>query len=600
MTLGQCLSLVTLCILVFLTSSNPWYYFEYDATNSDENDINTEFYIDKIDTDDYDYEYIYDVEDKMNNHKLLVNLTTVLSLVILVIGMFRISSVDNAKKACLVVVILSFLNGIVFLSFPWTLEEEYDWFSDRGIEGSKISFSGTDFEDGKWYVWGPLNAWYLSTIIIPIYGLLLRGSMDNWSSSVKSKRASVYNQKRYGPNDSGFDNASITIPRTPLLPNPQTSSSGSNDLASQRSHEPPSFEHLDNNIIWDIPFRKDRKISFSRPDLKEKYEAVLGLTGGKTVYSIEGLITVSGCSEILFGTRNSDGRMVVVKRPYGYKKKEEKGKGGKVNTYTSAKKQLENEYHFLSTIMKHNKTNFPELLDCFNQKIGRRTDLYMVTKYFSPSLKMYVEFHGGKKGGLEFERALNLFLEIAAAVEEIHENIGYVWADLKSENILMQEDTPILIDFGTSTLPVSGKGRVKIDSGGWSAPETIEGAPVFESDIYSLGKLFAYLLTEIQPKAKQKFEVFRAQVSHELKKRNIDERVAEIIIKCSSERIADRYGSVIELVDDLQDFWKKLRVRCLGCNCVLGIHAKFCKACGKKKARESKRERRQQRQKHTV
>ena len=89
-------------------------------------------------------------------------------------------------------------------------------------------------------------------------------------------------------------------------------------------------------------------------------------------------------------------------------------------------------------------------------------------------------------------------------------------------------------------------------------------------------------------------------MSHELKKRNIDERVAEIIIKCSSERIADRYGSVIELVDDLQDFWKKLRVRCLGCNCVLGIHAKFCKACGKKKARESKRERRQQRQKHTV
>ena len=121
MTLGQCLSLLTLCILVFLTSSTPWYYFEQNATNSDENDINIEFYIDEIDTDDYDHEYIYDMEDKMNNHKLLVNLTTVLSLVILAIGMFRVSSVDNAKKACLVIVILSFLNGIIFQYHPTTL-----------------------------------------------------------------------------------------------------------------------------------------------------------------------------------------------------------------------------------------------------------------------------------------------------------------------------------------------------------------------------------------------------------------------------------------------------------------------------------------------
>jgi serine/threonine protein kinase len=238
--------------------------------------------------------------------------------------------------------------------------------------------------------------------------------------------------------------------------------------------------------------------------------------------------------------------------------------------------------------MKHNKTNFPELLDTFNQKIGRRTDLYIVTKYFSPSLKKYVEFHGGKKGGLGFERALNLFLEIAAAVKEIHENIGYVWADLKSENILMQEDTPVLIDFGTSRPPVQGKGQVKIDSGGWSAPETIEGAPVFESDIYSLGKLFIYLLTEIPPRAKQKFDVFSAQTSHELKKRKIDKRIAGIITKCSSEKIADRYSSVSELVDDLQDFWKKSRKRCPNCNSLLGIHAKFCKACGKNAASKTK------------
>jgi len=609
LTLGQILSLVTLCVLVYLTGSSSWYFFEKDHTDSDSSDINFEFYIDEIDTDsyydsyyDFDYGNLGDMEDKMSKHQLLVSLTTMLSLVILAFGVFRISSVDNAKNACFVLVILSFTNGMVFLLFPWALEEESDWFTDYKIEEPAIAFSGTFIDvvtdpDGNiQYTWGPQFAWYSSTIIIPVYGLMLMRSMNSWSRPAISKGIATYNQNQYGQNSlpggkDGFKGVSVSIPNSPIITNPQTGSAVINDLASQSSQTTLAHERVNENIVWNTTeVYKDEsfssnKIIFSRPDLKERYEVAILLTSEKSVYVIEGLITVSGCSEILFGTRDSDGRMVVVKRPYGYKKKEEKGKGGKVNTYSSAKKQLENEYQFLSQMMKYNKTNFPELLDYFNQKVGRRTDLYMVTKYFSPSLKKYVEFHGGKKGGLEFERALNLLLEIAASVKEIHEKLGYVWADLKSENILMQEDTPVLIDFGTSTPPVLGKGRVKIDSGGWSAPETIEGAPVFESDIYSLGKLFTYLLTEIQPKSKQKFEVFRAQVYHELKKRNIDEQIAEIITKCSSEKIDDRYRNVSELLDDLQDYWKKLRVQCPNCNSTLGIHAKFCKACGKKKAR---------------
>jgi serine/threonine protein kinase len=605
LTLGQISSLVTLCVLVYLTGSSSWYSFEEHHTYSDSSDINFEFYIDEIDTDSYydsDYGNLGDMEDKMSKHELLFSLTTMLSLVILAFGVFRISSVDNAKSACFVLVILSFTNGMVFLLFPWALEEESDWFNNHGIEESAIAFSGTyidvdtDPNGNIQYTWGPQFAWYSSTIIIPLYGLILMRSMNSWSRPAISKGIATSNQNQYGLNSlpggkDGFKGVSISIPNSPIITNPQTGSAVINDLASQSSQTTLAHERVNENIVWNTTeVYKDEsfssnKIIFSMPDLRERYEVAILLTSEKSVYVIEGLITLSGCSEILFGTRKSDGRMVVVKRPYGYKKKEEKEKKGRVNTYASAKKQLENEHQVLSRMMRYNKTNFPELLDCFNQKVGRRTDLYMVTKYFSPSLKKYVEFHGGKKGGLEFERALNLLLEIAAAVKEIHEKLGYVWADLKSENILMQEDTPVLIDFGTSTPPVSGKGKVKIDSGGWSAPETIEGAPVFESDIYSLGKLFAYLLTEIQPKPKQKFEVFRAQVSHELKKRNIDARIAEIITKCSSEKITDRYGSVSELLDDLQDFWQELRVQCPDCNIILGIHAKFCKACGKKKAR---------------
>ena len=175
-----------------------------------------------------------------------------------------------------------------------------------------------------------------------------------------------------------------------------------------------------------------------------------------------------------------------------------------VNTYASAKKQLENEYRVLYNIMEHNKSNFPELIDRFDAQYERRKEQYVVMKYFDPSLKKYVKFHSTKKGGLEYDKGIELFIKIAKSVNVIHEKLGYVWADLKCENILMERNNPILIDFGTSTAPVKTKAKVKIDSGGWSAPETIKGYPVFSSDIYSLGKLLGYILTGISPKSNQK------------------------------------------------------------------------------------------------
>ena len=69
MTLGQTLSLVTLCVLVYLTGSSSWYSFEEHHTYSDSSDINFEFYIDEIDTDsyyDFDYDNLGDMEDKMS------------------------------------------------------------------------------------------------------------------------------------------------------------------------------------------------------------------------------------------------------------------------------------------------------------------------------------------------------------------------------------------------------------------------------------------------------------------------------------------------------------------------------------------------------
>ena len=300
---------------------------------------------------------------------------------------------------------------------------------------------------------------------------------------------------------------------------------------------------------------------------------------------IEGLITYSGCSEILFGNRVTDGRMVVIKKPYGYRQKNQKGKNGMVNTYASALKQLENEHVFLDKMMKHNKSNFPELLDRFELTLDRRKEQYMVTKYFSPSLKKYVNFHSHKKGGLDYNRGINLFVKIAKSVKVIHEKLGYAWADLKNENILMEDNNPILIDFGTSIIPLTSKAKIKIDSGGWSAPETIKGNPIFASDIYSLGKLLVYILTEITPKEKQKPNVFKAQISHEFKKRNLDLDIVKIIVKSTNENLEERYSSIDDLLTDLQEKSLEETV-CANCDQKLIGQVKFCKSCGYSTAKD--------------
>ena len=145
----------------------------------------------------------------------------------------------------------------------------------------------------------------------------------------------------------------------------------------------------------------------------------------------------------------------------------------------------------------------------------------------------------------------------------------------------MENNNPILIDFGTSTIPATSKARIKIDSGGWSAPETTKGNPVFASDIYSLGKLLVYILTEIRPKEKQKSNVFKAQISHEFKKRNIDLDLVKIIMKSTNEKIEERYSNVDVLLSDLQKKSLKETI-CNNCDQKLVGQVKFCKSCGHK------------------
>lgn len=90
-------------------------------------------------------------------------------------------------------------------------------------------------------------------------------------------------------------------------------------------------------------------------------------------------------------------------------------------------------------------------------------------------------------------------LPIARAVGFLHQN-NWIYLDVKPENVLIREtyDRPVLVDFNTAE-PVQ-EGDTLFHEDEYKAPEQLPGTARDRpsgprTDVYGLGKLFAYLLT---------------------------------------------------------------------------------------------------------
>jgi len=117
---------------------------------------------------------------------------------------------------------------------------------------------------------------------------------------------------------------------------------------------------------------------------------------------------------------------------------------------------------------------------------------------------------------LDEDRVLQWFVELASAVDYIHEQ-GVVHRDIKLGNVLLAADGHVVLsDFGVSRLLSdrlrsdidavktivseigTGEARLVMGTQGYMAPEVARGeAATPAADAYSLGVMFVYLLTGI-------------------------------------------------------------------------------------------------------
>lgn len=163
-------------------------------------------------------------------------------------------------------------------------------------------------------------------------------------------------------------------------------------------------------------------------------------------------------------------------------------------------------------------------------------------------------------GALSESDAIRVGLNLARAVAQIHAR-GYLHADLKPENVLIESSGCRVIDYGTA-LPADA-GRCSVDfafrgTAEYMAPEQCqqEAFPTKAVDVYALGVVLFELVTGAVPFFGARADVLAAHRSERptapSKRVPLSAELQAIILRCLEKAPEARYASAAELARDLE------------------------------------------------
>ncbi len=157
---------------------------------------------------------------------------------------------------------------------------------------------------------------------------------------------------------------------------------------------------------------------------------------------------------------------------------------------------------------------------------------------------------------LDVDNMISIVCSLCQLLAKIEASVGvYLHGDIKPTNVLYSEsDKQVsLIDFETFTLMKNitdteikglkntGGYTVSLASEGFSAPEIYDGKVCVESDIYSIGKLIAYLFRLCDIKGNM-YELYDASAPKD---------IVDIVKKCIVKSPGKRYRNKTSLMNDV-------------------------------------------------
>ena len=196
-----------------------------------------------------------------------------------------------------------------------------------------------------------------------------------------------------------------------------------------------------------------------------------------------------------------------------------------------------------------NHPQIPDLLAFLTQQ----QRLYLVQEFIPGQNLLQIL---GQKGCFSQEQVKQILINIVPILEFIHER-HVIHRDIKPSNIICQEDdTLVLIDFGSS-LQSSREFLTPIGaiSGtpGYVAPEQIKGQAVPASDLFSLGATALHLLTGIIP-SDRGIDLSSTPLDLIWSQAGIipHPELSKIITKLLQPKVTNRYQSALEVKRDLE------------------------------------------------
>jgi serine/threonine protein kinase len=170
---------------------------------------------------------------------------------------------------------------------------------------------------------------------------------------------------------------------------------------------------------------------------------------------------------------------------------------------------------------------------------------------------------------IDSETAERWLKELVLILQEVHER-GILHRDIKPHNIIFKPDGRLsLIDFGavregTGTEVVTGAssgggtevashmaGGTSVVSRGYTAPEQMNGQAMRQSDFYSLGRTFVFLLTGKEP-SEISYDAYNDVLQWQQYAPNVNPKLADLLDQMQSTPVRQRPNNAQDVLQKLQ------------------------------------------------